>query len=49
MTQTATRTYTNRRFLDAVQNHVVIFDGAMGTSIQGYNLSADDFGGEQYN
>ncbi|MCA9904494.1 MAG: homocysteine S-methyltransferase family protein, partial [Anaerolineae bacterium] len=49
MTQTATRTYTNRRYLDAVQDHVVIFDGAMGTSIQNYHLTADDFGGEQYN
>lgn len=41
-------TYTNRRYLDAIQDHVLIFDGAMGTSIQSYNLSADDFGGEQY-
>ena len=50
MTQRHTnRTYTNRRYLDAVQNHVVIFDGAMGTQIQRYNLTADDFGGEQYN
>lgn len=43
-----TRTYTNRRYLDAVEDHVVIFDGAMGTSIQSYNLTAEDFGGEQY-
>lgn len=42
------RTYTNRRYLDAVEDHVVIFDGAMGTSIQSYNLTPDDFGGEQY-
>lgn len=47
MTRTKnTRTYTNRRYLDAVEDHVVIFDGAMGTSIQNYNLTADDFGGE---
>ncbi|MBE2270040.1 MAG: methionine synthase [Anaerolinea sp.] len=45
----AQRTYTNRRYLDAIADHVVIFDGAMGTSIQRYNLTADDFGGEQYN
>lgn len=45
----ANRTYTNRRYLDAIQDHVVIYDGAMGTSIQRYNLTADDFGGEQYN
>lgn len=41
--------YTNRRYLDAVNDHVVIFDGAMGTSIQRYPLTADDFGGEPYN
>ncbi|MEO8396001.1 MAG: homocysteine S-methyltransferase family protein, partial [Chloroflexota bacterium] len=43
------RTYTNRRYLDAIADHVVIFDGAMGTNIQRYNLTAADFGGEQYN
>ncbi len=43
------RTFTNRRYLDAIQDHVVIFDGAMGTSIQRYNLTADDFGGERTN
>ena len=43
------RTYTNRRYLDAIEDHVVIFDGAMGTNIQRYNLTAEDFGGEQYN
>jgi len=37
--------YTNRRYLDAVEEGVVIFDGAMGTSIQSYDLTADDFGG----
>src|SRR5687768_9229993 len=41
--------YTNRAYLDAIQDHVVVFDGAMGTSIQRYDLTADDFGGEQYN
>jgi len=44
-----TRTYTNRRYLDALQKRVLIFDGAMGTSLQRQNLSADQFGGEQYN
>ncbi|MBL8132898.1 MAG: methionine synthase [Anaerolineae bacterium] len=43
------RIFTNRRYLDAIADHVVIFDGAMGTSIQTYNLTADDFGGERYN
>lgn len=49
MTQRHNLTYTNRRYLDAIADHVVIFDGAMGTSIQSYNLTAEDFGGEQYN
>lgn len=39
----------NLRYLDAVRDHVVIYDGAMGTSIQKFDLTADDFGGEQYN
>lgn len=43
------RDFTNRRFLDALQHRVLVYDGAMGTSIQRYNLTADDFGGEQYN
>ena len=41
-------TYTNRRYLDAIADHVLIYDGAMGTSIQRYNLTAEDFGGAQY-
>ncbi len=41
--------FSNRRYLDAVADHVVIFDGAMGTSIQLYNLTAEDFGGEHLN
>ncbi len=49
MTPSQARTYTNRRYLDAVADHIVLFDGAMGTSIQRYNLTAQDFGGEQYN
>jgi len=43
------RIFTNRRYLDAIDDHVVIFDGAMGTSIQSCNPTAEDFGGEQYN
>ena len=41
--------FTNRRYLDAIADHVVIYDGAMGTSIQSLNLTADDFGGERTN
>jgi 5-methyltetrahydrofolate--homocysteine methyltransferase len=43
------RRYTNRRFLDALEHKVMVFDGAMGTSLQTMNLSAADFGGEIYN
>src|SRR5512137_1868032 len=41
------RVFTNRRYLDAVADHVVVFDGALGTNIQKLNLSAADFGGEK--
>jgi len=41
--------YTNRKYLDALNERVLIFDGAMGTSIQNQNLTAEHFGGEQYN
>lgn len=49
LTHAPERTYTNRRYLDAIEDHVVIFDGAMGTNLQLYNLTADDYGGEKYN
>ena len=42
-------TYTNRRYLDALQDRVLVFDGAMGTSLQKQNLTAEQFGGEKYN
>jgi len=44
-----TRTYTNRRFLDALQDRVLIYDGAMGTSLQAQKLTAEHFGGERTN
>jgi len=34
-------------YLDAVRQRVVIFDGAMGTSLQLADLSAEDFGGPE--
>mgnify|MGYP000706102051 CR=1 FL=1 len=43
------RTYTNRRFLDALEDRVLIYDGAMGTSLQAQGLTAEHFGGERYN
>ncbi len=39
--------YTNRSYLDAVEDRVLIFDGAMGTSIQSMDLTEKEFGGEK--
>jgi 5-methyltetrahydrofolate--homocysteine methyltransferase len=44
-----TRKYTNRRYLDAIKERVLVYDGAMGTNLQTQNLTAEHFGGEQYN
>lgn len=41
------RTYSNRRYLDAMKERVLIFDGAMGTSLQKQKLTAEHFGGEK--
>ncbi len=41
------RIYTNRRYLDALEQRVLVFDGAMGTSLQKMNLTAEHFGGEK--
>ncbi len=51
MTDTATTSrprlpYRDTRYLDALKARVLVFDGAMGTNIQRYNLTADDFGGK---
>ena len=45
----AERIYTNRRYLDALEKKVLVFDGAMGTSLQNQHLTAEHFGGEKYN
>ncbi len=34
------------KFLEALAQRVIIYDGAMGTTIQSYQLTAQDFGGE---
>src|SRR5579859_1245453 len=34
------------RFLDTLAQHVIIYDGAMGTNIQTYQLTAEDYGGQ---
>ncbi len=38
---------TESRYLRALLDRVLVFDGAMGTSIQRYELTARDFGGER--
>src|SRR5665648_153674 len=43
------RKYSNHRYLDALQKRVLIFDGAMGTSLQAQDLTAEHFGGEKLN
>ena len=35
-----------RTYLDALAHRVLIYDGAMGTNIQRYNLTPEDFGGK---
>jgi 5-methyltetrahydrofolate--homocysteine methyltransferase len=39
--------FTNRRYLDALEERIIIFDGAMGTSLQKQNLGPVEFGGEK--
>src|SRR3954468_15109727 len=34
-------------YMHAVEERVVVFDGAFGTFVQGLDLGPDDFGGEQ--
>jgi 5-methyltetrahydrofolate--homocysteine methyltransferase len=38
---------TQSAYLGAVASRTLVFDGAMGTSIQGYHLGPDDFGGRE--
>ena len=40
------RKYTNHRYLDALKNKILVFDGAMGTNLQEQNLTPEQFGGE---
>lgn len=43
------RKYTNRSYLDALEQKVLVYDGAMGTNLQIQNLTAEHFGGEHLN
>jgi 5-methyltetrahydrofolate--homocysteine methyltransferase len=37
---------TKSKYLDALSKRVLVYDGAMGTNIQRYHLTAEDFGGK---
>ena len=39
--------FTNRKYLDALDDRVLLFDGAMGTNLDRQNLSVEDFGCER--
>ena len=43
------RKHTRTAFLDALDERVLVYDGANGTMLQNMNLTAEQFGGEQYN
>lgn len=36
------------KHLHSPERPVIVFDGAMGTNLQSQNLTAEDFGGAQY-
>lgn len=38
-----------KTFSDILKQKVIVLDGATGTNIQSQNLTADDFGGEEFN
>jgi len=42
------RKYTNKRYLDALRQRVLVFDGAMGTNLQKMSLGVNEFGGDRY-
>jgi 5-methyltetrahydrofolate--homocysteine methyltransferase len=39
--------FTNRKYLDALDQRVLLFDGAMGTNLDRQNLTPEHFGGER--
>src|SRR6478672_2446400 len=39
---------SKQSYLDSLKQRVLIFDGAMGTSVQRYNLTPEQFGGAQF-
>lgn len=45
---TKQREYTRPAFINALNERVIIYDGAMGTSLGQQNLTAEHYGGEKY-
>jgi 5-methyltetrahydrofolate--homocysteine methyltransferase len=41
------KAFTNRRYLDALDQRVLLFDGAMGTNLDRQGLTPEHFGGER--
>ena len=41
-----TRKTIDSPYLNALEDRVLVYDGAMGTSIQRFNLTPEDFGGK---
>jgi 5-methyltetrahydrofolate--homocysteine methyltransferase len=48
LTKKTSNAGSGSRYLEALEQRVLVYDGAMGTSIQRYHLSADDFGGKTF-
>jgi len=47
-TKNITKNYTDSLFWQELQKRVLIYDGAMGSLLQTYELTAADFGGAEY-
>jgi 5-methyltetrahydrofolate--homocysteine methyltransferase len=43
------RKYTNRRYLDALHDRVIVLEGPKGTNLQKQHLTPEHFGGEKLN
>src|SRR6476469_8914896 len=39
---------SRKSYLESLEERVLLFDGAMGTSVQRYNLRPEEFGGAQF-
>lgn len=39
---------SKKSFLDLLKNRILVFDGATGSNLQTFNLTADDFGGKDF-